>query len=335
MALDLDLLLAPVSDADPAGPDLAYDPQRHEIEQAFEASVSIDANGIAAAEGDTDWRRIVAAIAEQGARTKDIWLAVYLCRAGARAGKLDLVETGARYLAGLIERYWESAHPRLDDYGIEGRTGACDTLASFRAFVGPLRGIVLVDHPRHGAFTGDDLQRFQRGGEAEAGYGPFRATLEDEGSVQRLAEAVARLDGIGALFRSVDAALAARAGTGAGTSFLPIYEALDEIGDAARAFLPQPPVAVDEIPDEGAEGGASETPRRAMSGAVRSREDVVRAIDLVIDYYRRSEPNSPVPLLLGRAREWVNRDFMELLEDIAPNAIGDARHLLHYRGDGG
>ena len=45
MALDLDKLLAPVSEDDPVGPDSAYDAGRQEIEQAFETSISIDSSG--------------------------------------------------------------------------------------------------------------------------------------------------------------------------------------------------------------------------------------------------------------------------------------------------
>lgn len=330
MALDLETLLAPVSATDRAGPDLAYDAQRHEIEQAFDAPISIDANGAAVAEAETDWRRIITAIAAQSGRTKDVWLAVYLCRAGARAGDLATVEIGAAYLAGLIDRFWDEAHPRLEEYGIEGRTGACDTLASFPAFLGPLRATTLLDHPRHGRFVGNDLQRFGRGGEAEPGYGAFRATLEEPASVALLASAVTQLETIDGLFRRVDAALAERAGIGAGASFEPLYLALAEIRDAAQAFLPKP--EIEELPIGDAGEGAGGQP---SGGPVRSRSEVIRGIDQIIDYYRRSEPHSPVPLLLARAREWVNRDFLEVLEDIAPNAMNEARHLLHYRKDGG
>lgn len=327
MVPDLELLLAPVSEDDRAGPDLAYDPQRHQIEQAFEASVSIDMTGTATQDPDIDWRRIVAEIVDQSARTKDVWLAVYLCRAGARAGRLETVELGLQYLEGLLEQFWDVVHPRLDEYGIEGRTGACATLTSFREFIAPLRALTLLDHARHGSFTGDDLHRFQRVGEAEAGYGAFRATLEEPESIERLARAAARLDAIQMLLRNVDATLAARAGNGAGASFAPIYEALAEIGGAARAFLPVTAVEAALAEEEGAPAPAE----RRLPGTIQSREDVARMIDLVTDYYRRSEPHSPVPLLLARAKEWINLDFMEVLEDIAPNAVGDARQLLNFR----
>jgi type VI secretion system protein ImpA len=169
MKLDLDRLLAPVPGDNPAGPDLAYDPQRHEIEQAFETSVSIDASGVVET-GEADWRAIIAAIAALSDRTKDVWLPVYLCRAGAQAGQLDAVAIGAQLLAGLLETFWADLHPRLEEYGVQGRKAACDTLAAHREFVGPLGRVALADHERLGRFTADDLVRFHRGGESEEGY---------------------------------------------------------------------------------------------------------------------------------------------------------------------
>lgn len=330
MALDLEKLLAPVAGDDPAGPDLAYDPQRHQIEQAFDTSVSIDASGVAEGAGDTDWRAIVAAIADQSERTKDVWLPVYLCRAGARAGQLATVEMGARALAGLLEAFWDQAHPRLEEYGFLGRKGACDTLASFREFVGPLGRVVLVEHSRLGRFTAEDLVRFHRGGEGEDGYGPFRAALA-EGALEGLADAAARLRAIHDDFRRTDALLMAHAGSEGGTNFAPIYECLAAVEGAIDSFLPRVEAVFEEVDDdsEGASGAPDSGPR--MSGAVRSRDDVVRALDLVIDYYRRSEPASPVPMLLERAKVWVALDFMTVLQDIAPGALDDARSLLQSR----
>ncbi|WP_019832448.1 type VI secretion system protein TssA [Sphingomonas sp. PR090111-T3T-6A] len=331
MTLDLEKLLAPVAGEDPTGPDLAYDPQRHQIEQAFDSSVSIDASGVAEAAGETDWRPIIAAIADQSERTKDVWLPVYLCRAGARGGQLAIVETGARALAGLLERFWERAHPRLEEYGFLGRKGACDTLASFREFVGPLGRIVLVEHGRLGRFTAEDIIRFHRGGEGEEGYGPFRAALA-EGSLEGLADAAQRVEAIRDSFRRADVLLMDHAGSEGGTNFAPVYECLAAIAGAIDAFLPRPEVAIEEGGAEEGEAAAATSGSGArVSGTVRSRDDVVRVLDLVVDYYRRSEPASPVPMLLERAKAWVVLDFMTVLQDIAPGALDDARMLLQSR----
>ena len=68
--LDLETLLAPVSDEAPAGPDLAYDPVRSEVDQAFDSPVSVDANTGETVAPDIDWRKVVRQIDEQSRETK-------------------------------------------------------------------------------------------------------------------------------------------------------------------------------------------------------------------------------------------------------------------------
>ena len=65
----------------------------------------------------------------------------------------------------------------------------------------------------------------------------------------------------------------------------------------------------------GAAGGASARP---AVGAVRSRQDAIRALDAVADFFRRTEPSSPIPLFVERAKRLVSKDFLEVLADIAP-----------------
>lgn len=330
MAIDFETLLAPATGDDRTGPDLAYDPERHLIEQAFEVSVSIDASGVVAAGRDIDWAAIVAAIVHQSDRTKDVWLAVYLCRAGARAKQLATIEVGVAFLAGLLETYWDDAHPRLEEYGFQGRKGACDTLTTFREFILPLQQVPLIDHPRLGRFNGHDFDRFHRNGEAEEGYSLFRAVLAEQGDALGLDETIARLDAIRDGLRRVDDVLVRNAGQDNGTNFKPVYDALAAIRVAANAFAPRSPDAA--IMDAVAEDeGVPVEARRVGSASVRGRDDVARVLDLVIDYYRRHEPGSPVPLLLERAKAWVALDFMAILQDISPNSMDDAHKLLRTR----
>jgi type VI secretion system protein ImpA len=331
MTSDLDALLTPISDGS-TGPDLAYDPDRHAIEQAFDVSVSIDASGNADASADVDWRAIIRAIKDQAGRTKDVWLAVYLARAGARAGDVGVVVLGLEYLAGLIEQYWAEVHPQLPEYGFQGRKGACDTLASYREFVGPLERIPLFHHDRHGSYTGADLQRFHRGGETEEGYGPFRAALADGGETA-LRAAGPRIAAIEAAVRRTDAVLVTEAGTESGTNFAPVYQLLTGISAAIRGFLPEPIIFEDEGPEpDEPEADVLAAGGKNVAAVIRNRDDVRHALDLLVDYYGRAEPSSPVPLLLARARAWVELSFIDVLGDIAPAALADARMLLETRG---
>ena len=332
MALDLETLLTPVSDENPAGEDLAYDPDRTEIEQAFERSVSVDITGAAEAESDIDWRRIISLIEQQSVKSKDIWLAVYLARAGARSGDLGVLEVGAAFLAGLCERFWDTMHPTLDDYGFQGRKGPCESLANVGAFLGPLRRVVLLRHARLGAFTGADFERFRAGGENEDGYGMFRAVLNETPDAD-IVEIGTRLDAITAAIKRADGILDANAEGDTGANFAATYEALTQIRRAVLSFAAAPPADDDGgagVVAAGASASASsEGPR--IAGRVESREDVIKALDAIADYYRRKEPVSPVPLALLRARSWVDADFMSVLADIAPDSLGDLRRVLQVR----
>jgi type VI secretion system protein ImpA len=74
---------------------------------------------------------------------------------------------------------------------------------------------------------------------------------------------------------------------------------------------------------------SAETPAdgASVSGLVKSRQDVVRILDAAADFFRRTEPSSPIPLLLARAKRLVSKDFLEVLADIAPDGVAQARSI--------
>ncbi len=325
MAIDLDALTAPISEESPAGPDLSYEASRQEIEEAFERSVSDD-NATAA---DTDWRDIIRKIVAQAAETRDVCLPIYLMRAGASAGDLETVEDGAQLLAGLFEQQWPTVHPQLDDYGFQGRKGPCESLTRIGEFLNPLRNVVLLEHPRLGSYTGADFDRFRNNGDSENGYGMFRALLA-ETEDDALNEIIARVTGIADAVRRADGVLVVNAGDDTGTNFQPTYDAFAEIAKGVASFLRTPSALVDDD-DAGSSGGdddESSGSGGSIGGRVNSRQDVLRALDAVAEYYARKEPASPVPFALRRAREWVSLDFLAVLEDIAPGSLDEARRVL-------
>ncbi|MCK5269942.1 MAG: hypothetical protein KAJ46_04120, partial [Sedimentisphaerales bacterium] len=59
-----------------------------------------------------------------------------------------------------------------------------------------------------------------------------------------------------------------------------------------------------------------------ISGEIRSPQDVSLAIDKICKYYERQEPSSPIPLLLRRAQRLVSKNFVDIIRDIAPDAMG-------------
>lgn len=320
---DLETLLAPVEGDNPAGENLGYDPQRQAVESAFETSAS----GEPLSGEAVDWRSILRTIEELSARTRDIWLPVYMMRAGAKSGDLEAIERGARYLAGLCETLWDTMYPSLDDLGFQGRRGPCESLTSIGGFLLPLRQLTLIQHPRHGRFTGEDMERFAAEGESADRYGAFRATLDDLPS-ETVGDNLSRLDAIRDALARVDAILTQNEQGETGVDFSPTYAVLDSLRRSLAGFAGVERESESERSEETSAPAENAGAGGRISNRIETRDDAIRAIDAVIDYFRRREPASPVPAALNRAKAWVAMDFLSILEDIAPDSIGDARRVL-------
>lgn len=334
--MDVDALIAPLSSQEgaEAGPDLSYSDDRTLIEAPFHS----DANGDEVDE--RTWRDSVSRIVKQAGETRDIWLAIYLMRGGARLGDLQIVTDGAELLAGLFETLWEPVHPTLDEADFIGRKTPCDSLTRLREFLNPLRRATVFEH-RQGKVSGEDLERFASEGPGAQGYAQFRAAIASD-DAERAEEikasfvaAIARYDAIRDAIKRTDDVLVAHADGSSGTNFQTTYDTLAALRSAALPYAGMaeaaPAVgAAAEVAHDFAAGaiGAVAGGGPALSGRVNSREDVVRAIDAVIDYYTAREPGHPVPVLMRRARHWVGMDFLALLDDLVPDSIDSARRVL-------
>src|SRR5262249_16034584 len=99
----------------------------------------------------------------------------------------------------------------------------------------------------------------------------------------------------------------------------------------------EPTALGDVVPDEAqanalANGGQPSAGRG--TGEIRSREDVVAALDRICQYYNRYEPSSPLPLLLRRAQRLASKSFMEIVKDLTPDAVPQIQRLSGGDDDG-
>jgi type VI secretion system protein ImpA len=87
-----------------------------------------------------------------------------------------------------------------------------------------------------------------------------------------------------------------------------------------------PPVALN---GQGASSGgvSTESTWHGLPDRLGSRDDVVKCLDLVIAFYDRTEPSSPIPHLARRIRRMVPMDFLDLMEDLAPSGLKEFRLL--------
>ncbi len=333
MAGSVEALLKPISSDDPVGPDLDYTPDRDTIRASFETGFA-DENSSGSV---VNWRDVIGLIETQLEKSKDIWLATYLTRAGALSGKLEVIRTGSEVLAGLLEQYWDQVHPKLDELGLAGRVNPVDSLSKTREFLGPLRRTILVSHPRLGSYSGADFERFDSNGDDEPDIGMFRAAMHELPKDDLIA-AIDTLSAIKAALKRADAVFLEKADDG--PNLKATFDILDHLCRSVGNHAGIVPSALADG-SNGTSGDEAESQYASAQaaagnyggGRIETRDEVIRAIESISDYYRRKEPSSPVPALLLRAREWVTLDFLAILKDIAPNSLDDARRVLVFSSE--
>ena len=117
---DLKLLLTPLTDASPCGPNLEYDPTFLQLEAAarVENERRIGHSIIPAVE--PDWPSVRALSLELFSRTKDLRIAMYLLRAELRLDGVSGLSYGLKLIAGLLLYFNDTVHPLPDSEEGEG-----------------------------------------------------------------------------------------------------------------------------------------------------------------------------------------------------------------------
>jgi type VI secretion system protein ImpA len=198
------------------------------------------------------------------------------------------------------------------------------------AVIDGLRRLPLAESRQHGRFSLRDI-------DIAAGLQPDDSeTGRDEAQIHAAFSSMpleqvclleqAAADALGALKR-IDAHMREQGGPEAAPTFDPLSAQLVRVHRVLKAQVAaraeaEHAGAADGLgsPAPGAPGGAP-----TVMGSVRSRADATRALDAVSEFFRQQEPSSPIPLLVERAKRLVSKDFLEVLADVAPDALAQAR----------
>jgi type VI secretion system protein ImpA len=118
-------------------------------------------------------------------------------------------------------------------------------------------------------------------------------------------------------------------GAARAASLQPLVDVLQEAERVLVAQLQRR--GVTEQPSEAAGDreaeAATATPAGSWDGEIRSRQDVIRVLDKVCEYYERQEPSSPLPMLLRRAQRLATMSFLEILRELTPAGVPQAEAL--------
>jgi type VI secretion system protein ImpA len=331
--IDIGSLLHPVSDDSPCGDNLEYDPAFGDLERAAQGTPERAMGNLVIPAVEPDWGDVCDKAVALFERTKDLRIAVLLLHGAVKTGGLQAFADVLTLIRNLIVDYWETVHPQLDREDNDDPTLRMNSLLVLNdrtGVVASLSRCPLVSSRALGRVSLRDIRIVA---------GEITAQNDEEAS--RLDAALVSaafmdgdLDEIKANAEAVDAALDALQSM---SEFL-----LDKVGSQAPQLDPlaaelkamkrvlaeqigrRTGTPVDAPSDSAAAGERPVGAAPAAPGEIRSREDVVRMIERICDYYERHEPSSPVPLLLRRAKRLVAKDFMEILRDLTPDGVSQA-----------
>ena len=334
-ANDVSELLQELDPAAPCGPNLEYDPVFVELELAVLGKPEVQYGDSITPAVPPEWKVVRKMASALLARSRDQRLAVYLLRAElalvgveGMAGILHLIER-------LLDERWDSVHPALDaddDNDPMLRINSLAALTDAGSMLKDLKEASLVLLPGLGPLTLRMLE--VASGEMPPPKGTEKVAVEsidkaladvpDEalsGAVERLTRA---LDSV----VNIETLLVRQVGSSQALNLdgltRPLKRARDFLLQRASARAPAATDAnAGDAEGELVTGNAGSAAGRPapVSGVISNRTDVVRMLDKLLDYYRQHEPSSPLPLLLERARRLVPKNFMEILEDLAPDGL--------------
>jgi type VI secretion system protein ImpA len=319
--LNIDELLAPISASHPCGEDLAFSSELDAIARARQADdPSIEQGAWVTALKEADWKFVAGGCAKLiKTRSKDLRLAVWLAEASAKTGGLRGLGDSLLLVARLCERYWDQVYPLPDEGGYEQRIG---NLCWIAARAPQLAKETALTEGEGYSMIDFEFARSRPAGEAD---GPdldaarrrtsgrfYQALLEDSA---HCAAALAALE------RVVDERLGAD-----GPGFTAARAALQDVIHFVTPFAREAGVAAQGAGAEAETTAVQVQPPApvavaAGAGPLHTRAQALAQLRSVAEFFRRTEPHSPVAYLADKAANWGEQPLHVWLRGVVKDEV--------------
>ncbi|MDB5816459.1 MAG: hypothetical protein JWQ11_99 [Rhizobacter sp.] len=352
----VDAWLEPLDDAE-CGVDVEYDNEFLELVQAAAGKAE---SQFAAAE-PPDWRSVATMCEGLFDKTRDLRVAIYWARSQLAIDTATSLPASLRLVHGLLERYWDTLYPLPDpdDGDAYARINALSDMASVQGLAGDLRHALVVNNRSVGELRGRDIEIASGTIEARDEDTPHSTDQIEEMMRDAIADepAIALIgDGSLLFLDKIDEVMRDKVGFDRAPSMSTLEAPLRQIARLTPAPQVEAEAGDDVDPDspgldsdsDDADADASASSRRSgnggsagngaasgqgLSGSINTREEALRAIDMVCDYLERAEPTNPAQMLLRRASRLVSKNFLELMRELAPDSLNEVAKLMGVSPD--
>jgi type VI secretion system protein ImpA len=323
-----DDLLNPIPGENPSGESLRYAPVFDKIKEARRADDDAPQGEWQFERKTADYALVIKLAGETLAtKSKDLQLAAWLTEAILRKEGFQGLKAGLELIKGLIDNFWDTLYPELDDGDAEMRAAPLEWLGT--RMEPALRSVPLTSKGANWfQFKESRAVGYEAAADTDA-KAEARSTAIAEGKMSGeewdgavagtpkafYAEMEETLDGILDVLEVLNIICEEKFGDVA-PSFGPMRTTVEEIRHTVHGLLQK---KREVEPDEGAEAAAAEeepasaeeTPAaspKPRGGPVAAEpvdtDDAFQRVTAVAGYLRRNDPSSPLPYLLLRGLRW-------------------------------
>jgi type VI secretion system protein ImpA len=279
-------------------------------------------------------------------RSKDLRLAVWLTEASAKVHHFAGLAEGYQLLAGLCDQFWDDLYPQSDDGDQEQRIGNLYWILTRTI---PLINEMPVTEGRGTAYSLLDFEAARaratnaeklamEGGRVEEG--PKLADLEAARRKSSrafheklLSDVQGCLAALLVLEKSVDARLGVD-----GPGFSAAKESMEGSLKLIARFAQESGVQtnlvhINPVSGEAQDGTVQNLPAFGhidSGGTLQNRHQALAQLRLVADFFRKTEPHSPVAYLADKAAHWGEMSLHTWLSTVIkdPNSLAHIEELL-------
>ncbi|MEJ7712171.1 MAG: type VI secretion system protein TssA [Pyrinomonadaceae bacterium] len=364
--IDVEALLAPIPGDKPSGEETRYSGLYDEVREARRAEDTLEQGDWKREPKVADWPHVKRSTLDAlENRTKDLQICAWLTEALARLDGFPGLRDGLKVMNGLHERFWESVYPEIEGDDLEGRA---NTLSGFdRAVAEALKSVAITGAPGLADVSYlqfEDSKQFDIPENLDSldsdtieRANALKARAQKEGRTTsedwRKAKAASRrafyeethllLNECWAEYLALDRVMDEKFGRqtpGLGElkkSLDAVRSLVEKTLKEKRVLEPDAVVVMEESVGElsGANGEPSlsvSTGNMAssLSGPVRSRQEALRRLREVADFFRQTEPHSPVSYLVQRAVKWGEMPLDTWLAEVIKddNVLSSLRETL-------
>lgn len=345
LPLTVEALAEPVSPGSPSGPSLLYDPVYDTLRAARSADQPALPQGIWQADlKRADWDEVIRLACDVlVGRSKDLQIAAWLAEAALARYGLEGLQEGLQVAVLLLERFWPTLHPELEEDDPSGRLAPFEWLDEKLPTLLRLSPLTEPSVFESRAFNLVDWEEALKRGPDSEGDGEavsktrliaaFNAS--DPTWRRRCATAaVACVERVNAIVAILDRNCGREAPSlshlrGVLGRFAAFYGAYGDHETMTRASPKTAPATEDEAPPAVAPGAAGLPPLPVLD--VSGREEAYDALERIAEYLTLLEPHSPAPFLVRRAVAWGRMPLPRLLAELMAEH-GDLKRVFTMLG---